>query len=254
VEEAAPARPDRLRLAAILGAAASAVVVVAFFLPWIHVPREVIESGRLRRAFDRDLDSFEGVHPTLTHGFRVLLDDVERTGRATGFDLFVFSRSARRVGEAFLAPREDGRAPRAAVDDPDVGRRAGRAYHAVSIVLAALPIAALLLLVHFVAHGFRRARSPTLILLTVVGVVGGLLATSWYVFASSVSFESGETIVKTFTGNGLRATLVAGFTQACCGILGVTGRNWWRVYTGAFAMLAAIALVVWAYVWQGISP
>ena len=43
-----------------------------------------------------------------------------------------------------------------------------------------------------------------------------------------------------------------GKPKEACGVFGVTGRNWWRVYVGALATLAALAALAWAYVWVGI--
>jgi hypothetical protein len=247
VEEPTPRRSDRVRLAALAGAIASAVLVAAFFFPWIRIPEA--DRGRLRDVLKPGLEDLKRTHPHLTHGFEVVLSEIETTGSVSGVDLFVYSRAAREINKALLegSGGEDSK-PRRAPDDLALAVRARRAFTTASIVLVALPVAALLLTVHFVAHGFRRARSPTLILLTVAGFVGMALAISWLRFAHSLG------VVRAFTGDGLRATLGASVAQLACGVFGVTGRNWWRVYVGSLVTFFALSIVAYAYVWKGMTP
>jgi hypothetical protein len=242
VEETVPPRRDRVRLAAILGALSSAVLVVAFFLPWIRIPADA--RPRVREAIEPGLENLEKTHPKIVFGYEVLLGEIEESGAVSGLDLFVYSRTARGLNEVLLGQPGDVVEPA----DEGLATRTRRAFLVAMVVLAGLPVAALLLFVHFVAHGFRRARSPTLILLTVAGFVGMAVALAWLRFANGLG------VVKALTGEGLRATLAASVAQLGCGVFGVTNRNWWRVYVGSLATLLALGAFVWAHVWEGVTP
>jgi hypothetical protein len=239
VEETVPARRDRVRLAAVLGALSSAVLVVAYFLPWIRIPENA--RPRVREALEPDLRAYEEVVPQHVSSYEVLIGEAEQRGTWSGLDLFVYSRAARGLGQAILAAGKQ--VSRGNEDMPVRTRR----YLVAMVVLAGLPISALLLAVHFVAHGFRRARSPTLILLTVAGVVGMTVSLAYLRFAGQLD------VVRAITGEGLRATLAASVAQLACGVFGVTGRNWWRVYVGGLVTLVALAVFVWAYAWEGLT-
>ena len=238
----APAPPpsapaERLRDAAVVGALASLLFLASYFLPWISVPPE--QRPRIREAIAPGIDDLTKTHPDLAKDFRTLLDSVAGTGKVGAIDLFLYARSARRLNVVIEPERElDSRSR------PLVVRRA---FLVAAVVLAVLPVLAVLLALHFLVHRFRRARSPVLILLILAGGAGTAVTVAWYAVARALPLHES-------TGIGMRMALLGAASQACAGIVGVTGRNWWRVYAGSLATLAAVAFLLWAYVTTGARP
>ncbi len=213
----------RLRVCSLSGVVGSLLVLVGFFLPWARVRPSEAEAFRERLAASpvaADLDVRED--------WDRLAADVERTHEVTGLDIFFWARTA-------LGTTGSGRLPN------DAGtQRAARGIRVVAIGLAALPPLALLLLVYFVLHHCRRARSPALILATLVGV-------------AAVTVPAVNTIVRPALKGvtpepGIAVLLAGGVLLFLAGTFGVRLANWWRVLGGALLIGALLVGGIVGYV------
>jgi hypothetical protein len=228
----------RVRWAALFGCLGCVVIVAAWFLPWIHVPE-----GDRRRVLDALRPRVEALPKqgeAADHAarFGVVEESVER-GHFTGLDLFHYLRSAWALNRWYVGPE-----PRDATGGQWWTQRT---LLLGAVLLAALPAVALLMTSYFLTHGFRRAASPMLILMTLVGVGAGMATIGWLRF-TDLAF------LPLPAGIGLQATAGAAVVLALAGVFGVTSRNWWRVYAGAAVTLGAIAVLAWAYVSGGEMP
>jgi hypothetical protein len=239
LEAAVGAKPrhDRIRMTAIIGTFASLLLLASYFLPWI----EIVPAQRaaIRDAVRPDVDALQAEDRDLAREYRALLDTGTDQGSLGALDLFRWSRLAPRLNS--ILEKDPARG------EPDVRSRphqVRRAFFAGAVVLAALPILAFVLAAHFVTHRMRRARSPILIVLVLAGACGTALALAWDVVASQL-YEYVS------TGIGVHLALVASVAQACSGLFGVTGRNWWRVYAGSAVTLAALLVLVYVWITTG---
>jgi hypothetical protein len=226
----APAPRPHVNLAAVFGWLACVLAIAAFFLPWIEVPREKRE--QIRAAASPRIDELQDEDQA--REWRVFLAQATDVGHLSGLDLFQYARIARDLNRHLTGATSDYGADRSAV--------IRRAYVVGMVTLAVLPVLALVLAVHFLVHRFRRAKSPVLILLVLLGGAGGALAIGWD--RAGLGFE-GSTRV------GFDLTLVAAVAQMSAGLFGVTAKNWWRVYAGALVTIGAVSALVWLYVTGG---
>lgn len=239
VADPSGASPGRIRLTAISGTLASALLLVSyFFLPWIVVPEA--ERGRVERAFAPSLDELSVEAPELAQKVRLLVRQVADEGHMTGLDTFHYARTMWALNRLRL-----GDEPR----DPSTDRAwvVRRALLLGAIVLAILPVGALFLFLYFVLGRFRRAGTRALVLLVILGCLGGAVTLAWMRFAEGLKVEA-------LTGLGLELALGSTVAQGCAGLFGVTAKNWWRVYTGSIATLAVCAALAWAYLTRGATP
>jgi hypothetical protein len=223
-----------VNLAAVFGCLACALAVAAFFLPWIVIPEA--KRPEIRAAYAPRIAELEETNADLAAPWRILLAQSVDAGHFSGLDLFLYGRSARDLNRSLSGAASDYGAGRAAL--------LRRAFYVGYVTLALLPVLALALAVHFLVHRFRRAKSPVLILLVLLGCAGGAIAIGWD--QAGLGFQ-----LK--TGIGLELMLVAAVAQASAGLFGVTAKNWWRVYAGALVTLAAVSALVWVYVTGGVA-
>ena len=237
--DASGASAGRIRLTAISGALAAALLLVAyFFLPWIVIPDS--ERGRVERALAPSLEELSTEAPELAEKVRILVRQVADEGHLTGLDTFHYARTMWALNRLRL-----GDEPR----DPstDQAWRTRRALILGAIVLALLPVGSFLLFLYFVLGRLRRAGTRSLVLLVILGCLGVAVTLAWMRFAEQLKVEA-------FTGIGLELALVATVAFACAGLFGVTAKNWWRVYAGSLATLAVVAALAWAYYTRGATP
>jgi hypothetical protein len=220
-----------------VGALATALWCVAFFLPWIEIPGP--ERLRIRNALDPSIESLAAREPEHAERYRVLMREVVDAGGLSGLDFHHYARTALELNKTLIGADPGNHV----LERPWVVQRALRA---AGFLLAALPIVSALLALYLLANAFRRAPSLVLAMLVVLGVTGGSVAIAWLRFAESLS--TGMT-----TGTGLYLALGGSVAQACAGLFGVTSRTWWRVYVLAVVTMGAVALLASRYVATG-SP
>jgi hypothetical protein len=228
----------RLRLTAIVGTIASALWLVAFFLPWIVLPPA--QRDRVKRVLEPQIDELATRSPTDAENYRLLLNAAVEEGSLTGLDLYHYARSALSLNRT-----EQGEAPEMhRTERPWVVQRG---FRAVAILLAALPLLSLAIFLHFPWSRFRAAGSGVLVSLVLAGFGGGALAITWLLFAEALQSEM-------LRGDGWRLGLLASVTQALAGLFGVTTKNWWRVYATSILLLGAIGSLAAFYVFRGLRP
>jgi len=227
-----------VRFAALVGAVASALWVVAYFLPWVEFPDA--DRARIRAALEPSIESLAVREPAHAARYRILLQDVVDDGHLTGLDLHHFARSAVALNRTLIGTDPRGHD----LERPWVVQRALRsAGHGLLALPALGALVALLLL----ARGFRRVGSPTLALLVVLGLVATSVAVAWLRFAEGLS-----TGIR--PGHGIHLALGASVAQACAGLFGVTAKTWWRVYAVALVAIAALAFFGQRFVTSGSIP
>jgi hypothetical protein len=232
-----PPREDRLRLTSMAGCAASVALVVGFFLPWARVPPD-LAMHTLARA-ERRLDGSTRPGPRDPEDWRRLWENVALQGHVAGPDVFHWARIA--------APRDPGLLGAGRWEGDESEAVAGRAIRLAAIGVAAVPLAALLLVLHFLAHRLRRARAPALILAMLAGTAAVLVASAHDVVKGALP----EGLAP---APGLGVWLVGGAALVLAGAFGVRLRNWWTVYGGTLAVGAALALSAWGYLRWGVTP
>jgi hypothetical protein len=238
VETAPQKTARRLRLTAVCAAAASALLVASYALPWIELPQE--ERQRIDRTIRPRIEELRGDQPELAAALAELEKSAVERGHLTGVDVYRYARNAHALNRSLT-----GQAPPDASEDRPW--QVQRALFLGEVVLVALPFAAGALVLLFLVQRFRRADAAPLTLLVLTGCVGAAMALAWMRFAESLGAEL-------FTGLGLRLALAATLLQASIGLVGVTKRNWWRVYAGSLASVGVLGVLAWAYVWRGLFP
>lgn len=235
-EPVGQAERARIRLTAIFGFLSSILVVVAWFLPWIEIPKDLRQPART--AISRDAEGPRRQDPALGQDVDVFVEDVT-AGRFSGLGLFHYFRTAPALNRYYAGEEATG---------GESGRpfQMRRAFRLGAMLIAGLPVVALVLAVYFATHGFRRVKSPVLILMALVGCAAAAVLIWWVRLVESLGYE-------VLAGIGLRLTGAAAVVLALGGIFGVTSRNWWRVYAGFLATLAALVVIAWAYVSGGVS-
>ena len=228
----------KFRVAAVVGALASALWCVAFFLPWIEIPGP--ERTRIRNALEPSIEALAEREPEHAERYRILMREVVDTGGLSGLDLYHYARTALELNRSLIGTDAKGHV----LDRPWVVQRALRS---AGFLLAALPVLAGLIALHLLANAFRRARSVVLATLVVLGLTGGAVAIAWLRFAESLA--TGMT-----TGTGLYLALGASVSMACAGLFGVTSKTWWRVYVLAVVTMGAIGFLAGRYVATGSLP
>jgi hypothetical protein len=237
----APERADGrrpLRFAALVGAVASALWVVAFFLPWVEFPDG--DRVRIRAALEPSIESLSTREPEHAERYRILLKQVVDEGHLTGLDLHHFARSALALNRTLIGTDPGGHD----LDRPWVVQRA---LQSAEFGLLALPILGAFVALLLLARGFRRIGSPILALLVVLGLVATAVAVAWLRFGESLSTGIGP-------GDGIRLALGASVAQACAGLFGVTAKTWWKVYAVALLVTGALAFFGQRYVTSGSLP
>lgn len=237
--EPQPAAEDRIRITSLVGTLASAAIVVAFFLPWLSV-----ETERAQRYLDRMEERFEDpVHPVPAgvskRDWLRLAALAAEQGYVSGLDVFYWARMAGRTAEAY------GRAESADPDEPPA--TLSRAIHVVAIVLAVLPLVALLIALVFVVQRFRRAHSPMLVLAVLSGATAIAVPAAYSILEKGLDVRSEAAV-------GLHILGIAGPLLLLAGVFGVRLKNWWRVFMGAVIVGGGLALIAWAWLDRGSAP
>ena len=225
-----------IRIAALVGALASALWLVAYFLPWIVIPAPQAE--RVRAQLEPEIEALARTSPEDAKNYRELLHQVTTVGTLAGLDLFHYVRSAYALNRTYQKEAASHALPARSSE-------VRRAFRAAAWVLAGLPLASVLLLLGLVLGLLRRAGSFALTSLVLVGCTGCALALGWLRVADSLKTDM-------LWGSGLKLGLGASVAQACAGLFGVTTKNWWRVYVLALLLLAAataatVAFVAWGW-------
>jgi hypothetical protein len=223
-----------MRLTAIVGTVASIALIAAFFSPWVRVT-EATAMG-YERAVNARLADPTRPKPAVPDDWHRLAEDLSRRGRLTGLDVFFWARTAATTAHE----RREGQA----VPDTALGPRFERAILALEILLAALPIGALVLAGYFLRHRFRRVRTPPLILAILLGSLAVSMAAAYRVVEGAIDQETDE-------AGGLGLLFAAGALLVLAGAFGVRARNWWRVYGGSLATAAAAGALIFGYVMYG---
>ncbi|MHC5012145.1 MAG: hypothetical protein ACYTG6_14560 [Planctomycetota bacterium] len=223
---------DRVRLASLAGTVAGIALIVAFFLPWVRVEHDVAVSFE-ERIEERLADPARPT-PARAGDWRRLGRLVLEQGYVSGLDIFYWARTAKPTADAL----NEGAAP------GDAGPIGARAIHVVAIVVLGIPLVALLLVLYFGTHRFRRARSPALILATLAGAAAVVTAGLYGIVEGAIERETNP-------GVGLSVLLAAGAALFLVGPFGIRLRNWWRVIGGAIAAGGALAILAWSYVRWG---
>lgn len=237
----APERSDgrrSLRVAALVGGLASALWVVAFFLPWVEFPEA--DRARIRAALEPSIESLASREPEHAERYRILLREVVDDGHLSGLDLHHFARSALALNRLLIGTDPKGHD----LERPWVVQRAlTSAGHG----LLALPGLAALVALVLLARGYRRIGSPILACLVVLGLLATAVAVAWLRFA-----EQATSGIR--PADGIRLALGCSVAQACAGLFGVKATTWWKVYASALVAIAAVALVTGRYVTSGSIP
>ena len=222
----APARP--VRLTSVLGSLAAAGLCLAWFLPWITVDRRMADDfhATVTRELERRETPSEGARE-----FLKIAETMREQGALKGTDFIHWLRA----GQTFSAELDEEVNPGVAAEEHL------RRLQLVQYLLYGIPLAAFLLLAHFLMHRFRRARAPVLIL----AILTGLAA---IVTAATLDFTQafiGDAIRhgSASLGMGWRCLLWGGVGLALAGVFGVRGRNWFRVYLISAATAAALGVL-----------
>ena len=233
------AQPHPLRWASILGSAAAAVLCAAWVLPWILVDDDVARD--FHATVTREIES-RGGPSAGTEEFLRIAETMRAEGGLRGTDFIQWLRA----GQTFSNELD-------AEVNPGVQAEAHlRRLRLVQYLLYGIPLAAFLLLAHFLMHRFRRARAPVLILAILTGLAAMLTAAVLdYTqgFISDAIRAGGADL-----GWGWRALLWGGVGLAVAGVFGVRRRNWFRVYMISAAMAAAIGVLAVRYLETGGLP
>lgn len=231
-------QPRPRRLAAVAGTCASALLAVAFFVSFLDVDRaqaarlaERIKADTARRSVDRELGAdFARVFETVASQGFMTLADLVHYARTAGLErdnvIYGGARSGR-AGDAD-APGFD------------------RLLWLLLLLAAAPPLGAVLLAGYFTYHGWRRARSPMLILALVVGAMG-------LVFPLAYQYARYELEPHLVPAIGFWCQLAGGAGLVLVALFGVSIRNWWRVYVGGVLTVVCLALIAWAYLERGFA-
>jgi hypothetical protein len=212
-------------------------LLVAFFLPWVEVDPEV--ATRFERKMEERLTDPMRPAPANADDWRQLARILVTEKAVTGLDVFFWARTAwRHAGDMASGPD---------ATPTDEGGIARRGILLVAIVLAAVPLLCLVLVLYFVAHRLRRARSPALILAMLTGSAAIGTSAVYGIVRGAITPETHP--APTFS------LLLAGWgVLFLSGAFGVRVRNWWRVLGGTVVTGAALAGLGWAYLRWGMSP
>jgi hypothetical protein len=228
----------RLRLTAVCAALASALLVASYAMPWIEFPAE--ERERIGKAIAPGIRELPADQKDLAEEYRDLSREVVERGRFTGVDVYRYARNAHALNLLY-----QGAAPTDQADERTWQLQ--RALKVGQLVLGALPFAAVGLVLVFAVQRFRRAGTAALTLLVLAGCVGAAMVLAWMRFAEGFGVE-------VLTGLGMRLALAATLLQASIGLVGVSRRNWWRVYGASLASVGVLGVLAWAYVYRGLLP
>ncbi len=230
-----PARHP-VRLASLLGTFAAAALCLGWFLPWVEVDRRMADDfhATVTREIERRGEASPGAEE-----FLQIAETMQEQGALKGTDFIHWLRA----GQTFSAELDEEINPGVQADEHV------RRLRLVQYLLYGIPLAAFLLLAHFLMHRFRRARAPVLIL----AILTGLAA---LVTAATLDFT------QAFIGDAIRhgsATLGHGWTcllwggagMTVAGVFGVRPRNWFRVYVISAATAAALGVIALRYLESG---
>ncbi len=221
-ESPAFVEPKRVRVCSLSGMLGSALVLVAFFSPWVRIDPDVA------KRFDAAIESsLEGPGPSRAAAgdWRRLGRIVSEQGEVSGLDVFFWARTATRT----------------AASENTASGSTIRAVRVAAVLLAALPVLALLLFFYFLQVRCRRARSPALILSTLVGAAA--IAT-----AALYDVTRGILEAETTRGGGMSLLLAGGALLFLAGTFGVKAVNWWRVLGGSIAVGTFVVIGILSYV------
>ena len=239
VPAATPAPRPRLRVTSFAGTIAALLLGTCFFVDWVRVDRALGEKflAGVREALE------ERDPPTATEkDFEVLGETMVREGALKGTDLIFWVRTAHTHGAQIDAA------------SGNVDSAMARNLKLARVLLYGLPLGAFLLACYFIFHRFRRAKSPVLILCTLVGAAGVVLAgvlNYWHALVTGALEEAASGVS---LGTGPKMLLFGGAGLMLAGIFGVNARNWLRVYLGTVLTGLALVLLVMRYLEAGMLP
>ncbi len=233
-----PQAPKPVRLAAVAGTVAAALLIAAFFLPFLEV--DAADAGRLAEHITAET-ARRSVDAGIGEDFAAVFESVAAQGYMTLADVVHYARTAgpERDNVIYDGARSGSSADPAA-------RRFERLLWILLLLAAAPPLGGLALACYFVYHGWRRARSPMLIFAFVIGVMGAAIPAA-YQYAR---YELQPHLVPTW---GFGLALAGALGLVLVAVFGVTIKNWWRVYLGGLLTLAGLAAVCLAYLNRGIA-
>ncbi len=223
----------RRRLSAVFGTAFGLLLFVACFVPWVKV--DSAQAERVQKAIAVEIAGVS--EPTrATKDFAEVFGTLGETSSLSGVDLFQWCRAARGYRANIRAGETAQRA--------DLSPQVDRALVLFAIVLAAIPIGGVLLALYFLLNGFRRNRSPALILAALIGLTAIAMAGAYERTISPIH----EAVQP---GTGFPLLLIGGAGFVLVATFGVTKRNWWRVYLGVGVVGAGLALAAYSYLMRG---
>lgn len=225
-----------VRLASILGSLGAAALCLAWFLPWVEVDQRVADDfhATVSRELERRTEPSPGAEE-----FLQIAEAMQETGALSGTDFIHWLRA----GQAFSAELD-------ADVNPGMDADAHvRRLRLVQYLLYGMPLAAFLLLTHFVMHRFRRARAPVLILAILTGLAALVTAATLDFTEEFIAdaIEQGRAQL----GLGWACLVAGGVGMAVAGVFGVRPRNWFRVYTISAATAVALGLLALRYLETG---
>lgn len=226
------AAPRPRRVAAVAGTVAGALLVTAFFVPYFGL--DAADAGRLAEHIAAETAK-RSVDVELGRDFTRVFEAAAQQGYVRLADIVHYARTAGRQRDNVIYGGErSGRAR----DRGAPGFE--RLLWLMLLLAAAPPLGAALLGVYFVYHGWRRARSPMLILALLVGAAG-------LVFPAAYQYARYELAPHLVPATGYWFAVAGAAGLALVALFGVTLRNWWRVYLGGAVTALGLALVAWAY-------
>lgn len=233
----APEVPHRpIRLASIVGSIAAAALCLGWFLPWVVVDPRVADDfhATVTRSIEEREEPSEGAQE-----FLQIAETMREEGGLKGTDFIHWLRAGQTLSAELDADVNPGVAP-----DPHVRR-----LRLVQYLLYGIPLAAFLLLAHFLMHRFRRARAPVLILAILTGLAALVTAATLDFTQKFIgdAIRSGSAVL----GWGWHCLVWGGVGMVVAGVFGVRPRNWFRVYVVSAATAAALGVLALWYLQQG---
>lgn len=219
------------RLAAVVGIAASALLILAFFLPLFTV--DAAEAGRVAARVESEVER-RSDDKVIARDFASVFRTVTDQGHVTPADLVHYARTARRQRGNLI---QDAAAPAGVPEPPGVFDR----MLVLLMILSAAPaVGGLVLIGYFLFHRLRRVRSPMLVLALVIGCLGALFPLAHQYARFEVEPYLGRAV-------GFWVQLGASVTLILTALFGVRWTNWWRVYVLGSVTVASLGAVAFAY-------
>lgn len=219
------------RLTAVVGIVASALLILAFFLPLFTV--DAAEAGRVATRIESEIERRSDDKP-IARDFASVFRTVTDQGHVTPADLVHYARTAR---------RQRGNLREVAAAPAGVPKPSGvfdRMLVLLMILSAAPAVGGVVLIGYFLFHRLRRVRSPMLVLALVIGCLGAVFP---------VAHQYARFEVEPYLGRaaGFWVQLGASAALILTALFGVRWTNWWRVYVLGTVTVASLGAVAFAY-------